>query len=213
MYHLWGQGITLKNQSFVLMINFVTQVVTYRTSCGQSFAAKHGGCYDNPMFFFFFGAFQILIWMSVKVMPARQVLFSYTSPFVTNLFFRWEKENECSRNVETQWEKWMFSFWKVDIFFWGGGAKNTHISVPSRYATLITHLTLLPGVSSSLSEWLTCLSVLGWKQEPCPPFWGVTTDWHVECLFPPLLMSICVANCNRISFSWTAYFGGIFACG
>lgn len=106
-------------------------------------------------------------------------------PFVTNISFLGEKENECWCNAETRWEKWMFSFWKVDIFFLGGGAKNTHNSVPSRYATLITHLTLLPGVSSSLSEWLTCLSVLGWKQETCPPFWGGTTDWHLECSFPP----------------------------
>lgn len=105
-------------------------------------------------------------------------------PFVANLSFLWEKENKCRCNAETQWEKWMFSFWKVDIFFWGGGAKNTPKSVPSRYATLITHLTLLPGVSSSLSEWLTCLSVLGWKQETCPPFWGGTTDWHLECSSP-----------------------------
>lgn len=122
-------------------------------------------------------------WVQIWCQHVKCSLATYP-PFVTNLFFLWEKENECWCNAETRWEKWMFSFWKVDIFFWGGGAKNTHNSVPSRYATLITHLTLLPGVSPSLSEWLTCLSVLGWKQETCPPFWGGTTDWHLECSSP-----------------------------
>lgn len=134
---------------------------------------------------FFFTASRIPKWMSMNIRQGCQALFSYTSLFVTNLSFLWEKENECSSNGETQWEKWMFSFWKVDIFFWGRRAENTHNSVPSRYATLITLLTLLPGVSSSLSEWLTCLSVLGKKQEPCPSFWAATTDWHLECRFPP----------------------------
>lgn len=105
------------------------------------------------------------------------------------------EKNECSHSGKSTF-----------FFFWGVCAENTQLnSVPSRYATLITLLTLLPGVSSSLSEWLTCLSVLGRKQEPCPPFlsrhrW--LTSWM---LFPPLLMSICSANCNRIRFSWTAF--------
>lgn len=104
------------------------------------------------------------------------------------------EKNECSHSGKSTF-----------FFFWGVCAENTQLnSVPSRYATLIT-LTLLPGVSSSLSEWLTCLSVLGRKQEPCPPFlsrhrW--LTSWMP---FPPLLMSICSANCNRIRFSWTAF--------
>lgn len=182
------------------MINFHSPYFCHthcdiQSSAEQLFAAKHGGFHDNSaMFFFLLSASQISD-QSVNVMPACQVLFSYAPPppFVTNLSFLWEKENKCTCNAETQWEKWMFSFWKVDIFFWGGGAKNTPNSVPSRYGTLITHLTLLPGVSSSLSEWLTCLSVLGWKQETYPPFWGGTTDWHLECS-SPLLMSICWAN-------------------
>lgn len=168
------------------MINFLSLHCDTQSSAEQLFAAKHERCHDNSaMFFSSVHLKSQITWTGVNVMPARQVLFSYPPlPFVTNLSFLWEKENKCRCNAETQWEKWMFSFWKVDIFFWGGGAKNTPKSVPSRYATLITHLTLRPGVSSSLSEWLTCLSVLGWKQETCPPFWGGTTDWHLECSSP-----------------------------
>lgn len=53
---------------------------------------------------------------------------------------RLNEKNECSHSG------------KSTFSFGGGGAENTHNSVPSRYATLITLLTLLPGVSSSLSE-------------------------------------------------------------
>lgn len=53
---------------------------------------------------------------------------------------RLNEKNECSHSG------------KSTFSFGGGGAENTHNSVPSRYATLITLLRLLPGVSSSLSE-------------------------------------------------------------
>lgn len=53
-----------------------------------------------------------------------------------------DEKNECSHSGKST-----FSFGE-------GGERRTHTtqSVPSRYATLITLLTPLPGVSSSLSE-------------------------------------------------------------
>lgn len=183
--------------SISTVLTFVTHIVTYNLHLDSYLQQSMEVAMTTQLCFFPLSASQISDHMNEckcdAAMSSAFQLCPPPPPFITNLSFLWEKENKCTCNAETQWEKWMFSFWKVDIFFWGGGAKNTPNSVPSRYGTLITHLTLLPGVSSSLSEWLTCLSVLGWKQETYPPFWGGTTDWHLECS-SPLLMSICWAN-------------------
>lgn len=81
-----------------------------------------------------------------------------------------DEKNECSHSG-----KLTFSF--------GEEVQRTHTQLSSqqiRYINNPPHT----AASSSLSEWLTCLSVLGWKQETCPPFWGGTTDWHLECSSP-----------------------------
>lgn len=202
-----------------VMINFHSPYICHtrldiKSSTEQLFSAKQKGCHDNSADFPSAHLKSPHEWVQIWCQHLKCFSVTYP-PFVTNLSFLWEKENECWCNAETRWEKWMFSFWKVDIFFWGGGAKNTHNSVPSRYATLITHLTLLPGVSSSLSEWLTCLPVLGWKQETCPPFWGGTTDWHLECSSPlinvNLLSKFAIGSVFLGQFFF--FFCGIFACG
>lgn len=49
------------------------------------------------------------------------------------------------------------------------------------------------------------LVCFGQKTGARPPFF-TRHHWLTSWIpFPPLLMSICWANCNRISFSWTAF--------